>query len=109
MKRTLIAATLISAIAAPLAAQTAQEFAIQHFNASQDSASDRIVFNGNDNTVSVSTRSGLWSDVFGKFNASKDSAGDLRGLNGATVVSGGPTYAADVFAAEIARQDPSDR
>ena len=109
MKRTLIAAALISAIAAPVAAQTPLEFAVEHFNSSQDNANDRVILKGGDNTVSVSTRSGLWGDIFAHFNASADNQGDLRGLNGATIVSGTPAYGADVFAAELARADGADR
>ena len=110
MKRTLIAAALVSAIAAPVAAQTPLEFAVQHLNAAQDNANDRVVLKGGNNTVFVSTRSGAWGDIFDFFNAVQDSANDHTGLNGATIVSGGaPAYGADIFAAERARADGADR
>ena len=109
MKRTLIAAALISAIAAPVAAQTPLEFAVQHFNASKDSVTEHVVLKESDSTVSISTRSGFWADIFDRFNASEDSLGEKAGLNGATVVSGTPAYGADIFAAERARANASDR
>ena len=105
MKRTLIATALISAIAAPVAAQTPLEFAIQHFNASIDSVNEHTALKNRDNTVTVSTRSGVWNNVFAQFNGSANSANDQRGLFGATVVSGTPAYGADIFAGELARED----
>lgn len=98
MKRIAITAALVSAIAAPAFAGST-EFAIRHFNESLDPGQQIEVLPA-DNTVSVSTRSGgLLANVFAHFNADQDASGDLRGLNGATVVSGTPAYGADIFAA----------
>lgn len=103
MKRIALTAALISAIAAPaFAGSTA--FAIEHFNQSAK-RSDMIQMLPAGNTTAVSTRSGTLADVFAQFNASVDTPSDLRGLNGATLVSGTPAYGADIFEALRAADD----
>ncbi len=107
MKRTVILAAALAALAAPAFANSTA-FAIQHFNQDQDSIQDRVTVPSGDNSVFVSTRnaSGL-STAFDIVNGSADNVGDLRGLNGATVYNGTPAYGADIFAElrEAARED----
>jgi hypothetical protein len=109
MKRFAIAATLAAVAAAPAVAQsTSTAFAIAHFNESADSASDIVVYNGNENTTRVSTSgNSTLAETFNLLNRSADTPSELDGTNGAVVVSGEPTYGADIFdrlAAE-ARED----
>ena len=101
MKTLLISAALAAtALTGAASAQVAPgaAAAIAHFNADYDSSGeiDRIPA-GADGTT-VSTRSGNIGTAFDIRNASVDSSGELRGLNGATLVSGEPAYAADIFA-----------
>jgi opacity protein-like surface antigen len=98
MKRTLILAALAASLAAPVAADTA--FAVQHFNMDQDSVLERNTVPSGDNTVFVSTRNGsALNEALSIFNADQDTPSDIRGLNGATVVSNSPAHGADIFAA----------
>ncbi|MBY4891620.1 hypothetical protein KUL25_02440 [Rhodobacteraceae bacterium N5(2021)] len=101
-KIAIIAATTLSmaaSLAAPAFAQSASTaFAIAHFNQSADSASDVVALPNGANTTQVSTR-GMTplAEAFALFNEYADGTGDLRGLNGATVVNGTPAYGADIF------------
>ncbi len=98
MKRTAIIAALVASLAAPAFANST-EFAIQHFNQDHDSIMDIVTVPAADNSVVVSTsNNSSLSQAFDIANASADNAGDLRGLNGATVVSGTVAYGADIFA-----------
>ncbi|UWQ95694.1 hypothetical protein K3728_00160 [Rhodobacteraceae bacterium M385] len=98
MKNIAIIAALAASIAAPAVAQsTSTAFAIAHFNQSADAASDVVDFRGNDSTrVSTEGTSAL-AEAFAIFNQSADSADELTGQNGATVVSGTPSYGSDIF------------
>ena len=99
MKRTIITAAALAAFAAPVAAQSAAEFAIQHFNQSVESAADIRSLTPDDNTMTVSTRSNsARATAYDIFNASADSASDIRGTEGVTVVSGPPAHGAEIFA-----------
>lgn len=97
--KTLIAVSAIAAtLAVPAFADTA--FAVRHFNQDIDSVLDRSVVPAASQAVVVSTNSrSALSEAYEVFNASVDSQGELRGLNGATVVQSQPTdAAADIFA-----------
>ncbi|TFL17307.1 hypothetical protein [Jannaschia formosa] len=101
--KTVIASALIAlAAAAPVAAQQVAPgaaAAIAHFNQSADAQGDRITHvSGEASGASVSTRSGALGAAFDRFNADADNRNDLRGLQGATVVSGAPATAADIHA-----------
>lgn len=100
MKKIAIIAALAASIAAPAFAQSASTaFAIAHFNQSAERASDIVTLPNGENSQRVSTRgNGRLADAFAMFNQSVDSTGDLRGLNGATIVSGTPQHAQDIFA-----------
>ena len=102
MKTLLICALVASAAltgAASAQVGSGAAAAVMHFNADQDMTSEirRIPADGFDGTT-VSTRSGNLGKAFDVRNASVDSTGELRGLNGATLISGEPAYAADIFA-----------
>ncbi|GAB5446546.1 hypothetical protein [Gymnodinialimonas sp.] len=99
MKKIAIIAALAASIAAPAVAQsTSSAFAIAHFNQSVERSSD-IRTPSSANTSVVSTQGGsALANAFAVFNGSQDSAGDLRGQNNTTVVSGTPAYAQDIFA-----------
>ncbi|QXT38753.1 hypothetical protein [Gymnodinialimonas ceratoperidinii] len=99
MKKIALIAALTAAIAAPVAAQsTSTAFAIAHFNASADSASEVVDFRGNENVKQVSTDgTSTLAQTFSVLNQSADTPADVTGTNGATVVSGGPAYGADIF------------
>jgi hypothetical protein len=98
MKRFALISALAATLAAPAFADEAANFAFQHFNQDADSVMDiRNVTVGDNGTV-VSTRgSSVLAEVFAQLNKSQDSTGDLRGLNGATVISNTPAYGADIF------------
>lgn len=100
MKTFAIIAALAASIAAPAAAQSSSTaFAIAHFNQSVERTSDIVMLPSGANTTAVSTGgAGSLSTAFNILNQSIDSTGDLRGLNGATVVSGTPAHAQDIFA-----------
>ena len=108
--KTLIASALVAtaALTGVASAQvgTGSAAALAHFNQDYD-AGDRLVLNGEDNGVQVSTRSGIVGDVFDRFNAQADSQDDVFGLNGATLVSGTPAYGAGIFA-DIAAESAED-
>ncbi|MEQ8366837.1 MAG: hypothetical protein RIB61_09025 [Roseicyclus sp.] len=98
MKRIAIIAAVAASLAAPAIADTA--FAIQHFNQDADSIGDMRLVASDAGRVAVST-SGMspLNDVFAELNASQDSAGDLRGVTGATVVlSNHSAAASEIFA-----------
>ncbi|TFL19029.1 hypothetical protein [Jannaschia formosa] len=100
--KTIIASALIALAAAPVAAQQVAPTAasaIAHFNQSADAQRDRITqVSGEASGASVSTRSGALGAAFDRFNADADNRNDLRGLQGATVVSGAPATAAHIHA-----------
>lgn len=98
MKKLIALTAVAASLAAPAFADTS--FAVRHFNQDKDSVIERIAVptTADGTIVSTNNRSGL-SVAFDIFNASADSAGDLRGLNGATVFSASPSRAAaDIFA-----------
>lgn len=100
MKKIAIIAALAASIAAPAFAQSAStSFAIAHFNQSAERASDIVNLPNNQNFTPVSLRGDTpLANAFALFNASADSAGDLIGLNGATVVGGDISHAPEIFA-----------
>ena len=95
MKTLAIIATVAATLSAPAFADTSA--AIAHFNADKDSSGDLVMAQLVDERVTVSTRSGNFGQAVAIFNGSKDSQADLIGGN-ATLVSGSPAVAADVFA-----------
>lgn len=98
MKKIIALAAVAASLAAPAFADTA--FAIRHFNQDKDSVLERIAVPSATEGVVVSTnnRSDL-ATAYDVFNASADSIGDLRGLNGLTVINGTPSgVAAEIFA-----------
>jgi len=110
MKKFAIIAALAATVAAPAFAQSAStSFAIAHFNQSADTVSDVVALPNGENTTQVSTR-GMTplAEAFALFNQSADNASDLRGLNGATVVSGTPAYGADIFERLDAESDSAN-
>lgn len=100
MKNLIALTAVVASLAAPAFADTA--FAIRHFNEDKDSVLERIAVPTVSEGVVVSTnnRSDL-STAFDVFNASADSVGDLRGLNGAVVLNGGHSDAAAAIFAEL--------
>lgn len=100
MKNIAIIAIVAASFAAPAFAQSASTaFAIAQFNQSAETRSDIITLPTGNNTTQVSTR-GMTplADAFAQFNQSANNPGELRGLTSATVVSGTPAYASDIFA-----------
>lgn len=99
MKKIAIIAALAASIAAPAFAQSAStSFAIAHFNQSADTRSEIIQLPANSNTSRVSTSgTSALANAFALFNRTADNAGELRGVNGATVVSGTPAHAQEIF------------
>ena len=109
MTRTLILTALVAALAAPAIAQSPREIAFEIFNQSVESASDIRQLPSGDAAVTVSTRgTSALATAFEVFNDSVDSASDLRGLTSATLVSGTPAHAADIFAALRAESRESE-
>ena len=99
MKRSIIIAAAMAALAAPVAAQSSAEFAVQHFNQDVDSPADLRMVSANDINVVASTRgNAARSKAYALFNASVDSASDLRGLVTVTVLPNTPSRAEDIFA-----------
>ncbi len=95
---TLAFAALITGVAGPLAADS-MEFAIEHFNASEDRASDHRTYSGPAGLqVTASAMDGrpvgFALDIL---NASASRAGDIQGERGVTIVSGQPSHAAEIF------------
>ncbi len=98
MKRIAIIAAVAASLAAPAFASPV-DVAIQHFNQDFDRSSDVRTAPAGDELVTVSTRNGSALGVaLDVFNADKDNANDLRGLNGATVLNN-TQVGADIFAA----------
>ena len=97
---TLAAAALAASVAAPALAADSTQFAIDHFNRSADTASERIVVGPNGPVVGT-TVSSMGNNAIGaavsQFNASIDSAAERINADTETVFSGGPAYAADIF------------
>jgi len=99
-KFALIAAVAAATVAAPAFAQSnSSAVAIAHFNMSADNISESITLRPRGNTTVVSTRGASpLSTAFAILNRSADNVQDLRGQNGATVISGTPAFGADIFA-----------
>ncbi len=99
MKNIAIIAAVAASLAAPAFAQSASTVAaIQHFNLSAERTSDIVSIPSGQNSQRVSTAGGgALATAFGVFNDSATSLSDLRGVNGATVVSGTPAAGADIF------------
>jgi hypothetical protein len=97
---TLAAAALAASVAAPALAADSTQFAIDHFNRSADTASDRIAV-GPNGPVLGTTVSSMGNSAIGvaisNYNASIDSAAERINADTVTVFSGGPTYAAEIF------------
>jgi hypothetical protein len=110
MKRTLITAAIVAATAMPALAADNTRAAIDHFNMSADSLSDRIAVGPNGPVLgtTVSTRSddALYRTVR-NYNASVDSVSERIDLDSVTVFSGEPAYGAEIFE-ELRRADDSD-
>jgi hypothetical protein len=97
---TLAAAALAASVAGPAFAADSTQFAIQHFNQSADSASDRIAVGPNGPVLGTTVSSmgdNAIGAAIGHFNASIDSAAERVNADTVTVFSGGPAYAADIF------------
>ncbi|MEM9798462.1 MAG: hypothetical protein AAF919_18370 [Pseudomonadota bacterium] len=92
MIRTASFAAILATAAGPAFADATA--AIAHFNQSLESG-DRIVLTD----AVASSRTNAQSGIFAQFNADADGQDDLRGLNGATLVSGAPAVGGDIFAA----------
>jgi len=97
---TLAAAALAASVAVPAFAADSTQFAIQHFNQSADTSSDRISVGPNGPALCTTVAS-MGDDAIGvavrNFNASIDSAADRVNSETVTVFSGEPAYAADIF------------
>ncbi|KIT16949.1 hypothetical protein jaqu_14480 [Jannaschia aquimarina] len=94
----LAASALVAALPAAAQVPAGPAGAIAHFNQDIDTANDRAsldIVRGE--TVTVSSRSGSVAQAIAHFNADLD-AGDRVPLTGGTVVSGSPTYGAEIFA-----------
>jgi hypothetical protein len=109
--KTLLASALI-ATAALTGAASAQQVApgaagaIAHFNQDFDTRAEMRAVPAGD-SVTVSTRSGVNGTAYEILNQSADTASELRGTEGATLVSGTPAFGAEIFerlAAESADQ-----
>ena len=101
MKTVLAVLALASTAALPAAAapiSTGPAAAIAHFNMDADGQGERISAGQGSATVAASTRAntGL-GQVYARFNADQDGSDGLRGLQGATAVSGAPVAAGDIF------------
>ena len=95
MKKIALIAAVAVTVAAPAFAQSAASVAaIQHFNMFEDSVLERTNVNGVGQSVSPD---GALGTAFSVLNSSQDTVSDLRGVNGATLVSGQPAYGADIF------------
>ena len=95
---------LITAIAASLAAPAFADATavIQHFNQDADSFMDVRSIPSSDGSVTVSTNNrSAQAAAFAVFNASASSQGDLRGLNGATLVQSHQSDAAAAIFADL--------
>lgn len=101
MKSIVLATAVAAAFAAPVAAQSSSTaFAIQHFNMDVDSVIDQVSLPTGNNTQFVQTDDdSALATAFEIFNESADNVSDVHGLNGATVVSGTPSYGAEIFEA----------
>ncbi|MEL6586976.1 MAG: hypothetical protein AAFY65_17510 [Pseudomonadota bacterium] len=100
--KTLIASALI-ATAALAGAASAQvpagaAGAIAHFNQDFSTQDQRIAFTGKGGNVTVSTRNGTQGAAIEQFNATVDSPSDRISVGNATLVSGQPSVAQDIFA-----------
>jgi hypothetical protein len=97
---TLAAAALAASVAAPVLAADSTQFAIDHFNQSADTGSERIAV-GPRGPVLGTTVSSMGDTAIGAavshFNASQDRVSDRVSADTVTVFSGGPAYAADIF------------
>lgn len=96
---TFFAAALIAVTAAGTAAADPAEFAVDHFNASADNASERVAYNGPTGLqVTVSARGDSTLErTIRQLNASADNASEMIGTQGATVVEGTPAHGAEIF------------
>ena len=98
MKKFALIAAVAATVAAPVFADTAS--AIRHFNQDLDTVGERSLIPSSDARVFAST-SGIspLGGAFEQFNMVQDSAGDLRGVSGATVVLNTASgEASDIFA-----------
>jgi hypothetical protein len=74
--------------------------AIAHVDADHDSRRGRMAAPEAPRGPTVSTRDGSrLPSVFARFESGRDSRNEVRGLIGATVISGDPILARDIFAA----------
>ena len=98
MKKIVLLTALAASLAAPAFADTA--FAIRHFNQDADSIGDLRMVPDADASVVVSTnRRSTLATAFGVLNVGADTPAELRGVTGATVITGGHSAeAAAIFA-----------
>lgn len=110
LSMTLAAAALVASFAAPALATDSTTFAIQHFNRSIDSVSDRIS-NGPNGPVLGTTVSSMGNDALSEAirirNESTQRPSDRVNADTVTIFSGEPAYGAAIFA-ELRLADDSD-
>jgi len=99
MNRIALISALAVTLAAPAFADDAATFARQHLNGDVDSVMEIVALPAADSVIISTQGTSVLADVFAQLNGSVDSVTELRGQNGATIVSGTPAYGADIFAA----------
>ncbi|MEO0860509.1 MAG: hypothetical protein AAFY65_07840, partial [Pseudomonadota bacterium] len=72
--------------------------AIAHFNQDFSTQDQSVAYKGDSNGVTVSTRNGTQGAAIEQFNANVDSPSDRISVDNATLVSGKPSVAQDIFA-----------
>lgn len=98
MKRIALIAALAASVAAPAFAQSASAiFATQHLNLSIDSPADRITLPAAASVATPIEEGSSLERALQILNRSADGPSELIGTQGATIVSGTPAFAADIF------------
>ena len=110
MKRTLISAAIVAATAVPALAADSTLRAIEHFNESADTLSERILVGPKGPVLGTAVPADGQDAIAAAVrahNASVESASERITSDTVTVFSGEPAYAAPIFE-ELRRADDSD-
>jgi len=107
MKRLAIAAALAASFAAPAFADGhTGSFAVMHFNMSADNTSEIVMTPASDAPVTMQLVPGsTLAEVFAELNMDADTAMDINGGAGVTIIMSDPAFAAAIFARLMAADD----
>lgn len=107
MKRLALATALAAAVAAPAFADGhTTQFAIMHFNMSQDNASEMRMTPSGDIMMADLGMGSTLSDVFTQLNLSAANMSELRGDGETvTIIASDPAHAAAIFERLMAADD----